>query len=213
MSKLEEVKRQAVRLMAHKGFEAMSLRQLAAALGVRPGSVYTHYRSKGQLLVDVHCDFLEDLLSTWLEQRHQLIDSVQMLQRFVSVYVSFHYARPAESRVVQLDFRSLDSEGRTQVCELIAQYEAELEAILRTGEQRGVFQFADLYGTRLAIFCVLQGVCADELWPEARALDVCLRSVFSLAGLVLPSKTRHHGDLRVDGRVAAALLEARPAGR
>ncbi|MEK1940277.1 MAG: TetR/AcrR family transcriptional regulator [Pseudomonas sp.] len=209
MSKVEEVKRQAIRLMADKGFEAMSLRQLATALGVRSGSVYTHYRSKGQLLVDVHCDYLEDLLSQWMEQRHQLFDSVQMLRRFVSVYVNFHYARPAESRIVQLDFRSLEGEGRTQVCELKAQYEAELEAILQTGEQRGVFQFADLYGTRLAIFCVLQGICADQVWPESRALEVCLSSVTSLAGISLPAKARHHADLRVQGRVAAALMAAR----
>ncbi|WP_153044829.1 MULTISPECIES: TetR/AcrR family transcriptional regulator [Pseudomonas] len=205
MSRVEEVKRQAVRLMADKGFEAMSLRQLAAALGVRSGSVYTHYESKGQLLLDVHCEFLEDLLSIWLEQRPKRLDSVRMLQRFVSVYVSFHYARRAESRIVQLDFRSLDEAGRAQVSELRSQYDAELETILQTGEQRGFFQFEDLRNTCLAMFCVLQGVCAGEALPEARALEVCLSSISRLAGIPAPPQSRLHGELYVTGRVATAL--------
>ncbi|SEE40665.1 TetR/AcrR family transcriptional regulator [Pseudomonas migulae] len=209
MSKVEEVKRQAVRLMAVKGFEAMSLRQLAAALGVRPGSVYSHYESKGQLLLDVHCEFLEDLLSTWLEQRQKHFDSVRMLQRFVSVYVSFHYAKRAESRIVQLDFRSLDEAGRVQVGELRAQYDAELKMILQTGEQQGVFQFADLHDTHLALFCVMQGVCASET-PEARALEVCLSSISRLVGIPPQSRSRLHGELRVTGRIAAAIKAAIP---
>src|SRR6218665_2311033 len=181
MSKVEEVKRQALRLMADKGFEAMSLRQLAAALGARSGSVYTHYQSKTQLLLDVHCDYLEDLLSVWLEQRHQLLDSASLLQRFVTVYVRFHYAHPSESRIVQLDHRSLDEAGRQQVDELNTQYHAELDSLLQRGEQRGVFRFADLRGTRLAILAVLQGVCAAGL-SESLALEVCLDNVHSLVG-------------------------------
>jgi len=210
MSKVEEIKRQAVRLMADKGFEAMSLRQLAAALGVHSGSVYHHYESKGQLLLDVHCEFLENLLSTWLEQRHKRFDSVRMLQRFVSVYVSFHYARRAESRIVQLDFRSLDEAGRAQVSELRTQYDAELKTILQTGEQRGVFQFADLQNTHLAMFCVMQGVCAGETLPEVRALEVCLSSISRLAGIPPQSQSRLHGELRVTGRIAAAIKAAIP---
>jgi len=209
MSKIEQVKHQAVRLMAEKGFEAMSLRRLAAALGVRSGSVYTHYPSKGQLLLDVYCDYLEDLLSTWLEQRNQLIASSLKLQRFVSIYVGFQYARAEESRIVRLDFRSLDDDGQLQVNELKAQYRAELESILCQGRQRGVFHFVDLHATQLAIFSVMQGVCAESSLSESEALDVCLNAVRNLTGVPASSGARTHGELRVRGKVAAALMVSR----
>lgn len=210
MSKIEEVKRQAVCLMAEKGFEAMSLRRLAAALGIRSGSVYTHYSSKAQLLLDVYCDYLDDLHSAWMEQRDQLIDSPQTLQRFVSVYVGFHYARAQESRVVRLDFRSLDDAGQLQVDELKAQYQAELGCILRQGEQRGVFRFANLQVTQLAILAVMQGLCAEQSLSESEALDACCNAVRSLAGIPAASCARSHGELRVSGKVAAALMASRP---
>ncbi len=50
MAKAEEIKSRAIRLMAEKGYGAVSLRQLADAAGLQPGSFYAHYRSKAQLL-------------------------------------------------------------------------------------------------------------------------------------------------------------------
>ncbi len=210
MSKVEEVKRQAVCLMAEKGFEAMSLRRLAAASGMRSGSVYAHYSTKAQLLLDVYCDYLDDLLSVWMERRHQPIGSPQALQGFVSVYVGFHYARAQESRIVRLDFRSLDEVGQLQVNELKAQYQAELGSILRQGELRGVFRFADLQATQLAILAVMQGLCAEPSLSEPEALEACINAVCSLVGMPAASCARSHGELRVSGKVAAALMASRP---
>lgn len=44
----------AARLFAERGYEATSVRDIAAAVGVRPGSIYHHYASKEDLFVSVH---------------------------------------------------------------------------------------------------------------------------------------------------------------
>lgn len=188
MKRIEEVKRHAVRLMAQKGFEAMSLRQLASSLGMSSGAIYSHYESKAQLLMEVYCDYLEGLLSVWAKHRDPLMDRTRMLQRFVSVYVGFHFSRPAESVIVQLDFRSLEPADQHRVEELKGKYQAELEAILQRNSSRGVSQMADRQDTSVTILCVLQGVCSSPALTESRALDICQRSVARLVGV--PSRNK-----------------------
>ena len=43
----------AARLFIDRGFHAVSMRDIASAAGVTKGAVYGHFRSKGQLLVEV----------------------------------------------------------------------------------------------------------------------------------------------------------------
>src|SRR5438046_228301 len=54
-----ELVRQAARLFAEKGFHGTSTGDLAEAMGVQKGSLYTHIRSKGDLLWEVARDGAE----------------------------------------------------------------------------------------------------------------------------------------------------------
>lgn len=195
MSKVEEIKCQAIRLMAEKSFDAMSLRQLAEAVQLHPGSIYTHYQSKVQLLRELCCDYQDDLLAMWLERRKcKPQEADEQLLGFVTVYVGFYYARKAESRVFHLDMRCLPASERAVVDELKVRYESELELILSRGLVDGAFQLTDLRATRLAILALLQGICAagcDAIaLSEAQAFDVCAAAIFRLVG------TRHSPPLR-----------------
>lgn len=196
MKRIDEVKRHAVCLMAQKGFEAMSLRQLAASLGMSSGAIYSHYESKAQLLVEVYCDYLEGLLSAWAQHRNPQMDRTSMLQSFVRIYVDFHFSRPAESVIVQLDFRSLGLADQKKVEELKDNYQAELEAILQRNSSRGVSQIADRRDSSVAILCVLQGVCSNPALTESSALGICLRSVARLVGWRSLNKPQAHDDPR-----------------
>lgn len=53
----------AARLFAERGYEATSVRDIAAAVGVRPGSIYHHYPSKEDLFVSVHEAGFRDLIA------------------------------------------------------------------------------------------------------------------------------------------------------
>ncbi|MCY1283177.1 Bacterial regulatory protein, tetR family [compost metagenome] len=185
MTKVEEIKRQAISLMAEKSFDGVSLRQLAEAVGIQPGSIYAHYQSKHQLLLELFCDYQEDLLSAWMEQG-RCRDPQQALLSFVAVYVQFHLGRASESRIVQLDFRSLDSQGKAVVCSLKAQYEAELEAILSKGISAGVFRLTHAGTARVGILCLLQGICSADCelarGDPSAVFEVCAAATLRLVG-------------------------------
>ena len=53
----------AVELFASKGFNQVGMRELAAFLGMAPGSLYHHYPSKQHLLLDILEEFYEELIA------------------------------------------------------------------------------------------------------------------------------------------------------
>lgn len=59
---LEAIRKAGVRLIFEHGYEAMSLRQLAAEVGIQAGSLYNHISTKQDLLFDLVQDHINDLL-------------------------------------------------------------------------------------------------------------------------------------------------------
>ena len=70
------IRKTAIELIAKHGFEAMTLRQLAAQVGIQPGSVYRYFPSKGKLLAQLQIEHLEFLLERWNEETQSLGRSV-----------------------------------------------------------------------------------------------------------------------------------------
>lgn len=214
MTKIEEIKIQAISLMAEKSFDAMSLRQLAKAVGLQPGSIYAHYQSKVQLLLELCCDYMDDLLTVWMELRKRRAQGVdEQLLSFVAIYVGFYYAREVESRIFHLDVRCLPLREKAAVDELRGCYESELEAILRQGIESGAFQLTDLRVARLGVISLLQGICAAgcgaSALSELQAFDACAAAILRLVGSRCdPSLSsyanRYHAELRAAGAGARA---------
>lgn len=58
-----ESREKVVELFAVKGFNQVGMRELAAFLGMAPGSFYHHYPSKQHLLLDILEEFYEELIA------------------------------------------------------------------------------------------------------------------------------------------------------
>ncbi|MFC3613436.1 TetR/AcrR family transcriptional regulator [Lutimaribacter marinistellae] len=50
----EELLRKAADLIAQKGFEGTSMRDIASAVNMLPGSLYYHFKSKEEMLLEIH---------------------------------------------------------------------------------------------------------------------------------------------------------------
>ena len=59
---MEAIRRAGLRLIFEHGYEAMSLRQLAAEVGIQAGSLYNHISTKQELLFDLVQDHINELL-------------------------------------------------------------------------------------------------------------------------------------------------------
>lgn len=122
--------RTALKLFAEHGFESVSLRQLAAAMGLQPGSLYNHIESKQALLFELIEAHESDLLALLQTKVARQADGRLRLQRFVRAHLQFNSSHDQRHTLTRMEFRSLSLEQRERVEQLRDTRTRQLENIL-----------------------------------------------------------------------------------
>ncbi|HHB80595.1 MAG TPA: TetR/AcrR family transcriptional regulator [Aliiroseovarius sp.] len=147
----------ALRLFARHGYGAVSMRQIAAEVGVQAGALYLYTSDKQSLLFDLMRTHMEELLAAWaLEPKGE--EAPARLAAFARFHIRFHLERPEAVFLAYMELRALSDENFARIEALRQQYEAELADILRAGERAGQFHLADLRLTTMSIIAMLTGV-------------------------------------------------------
>ena len=152
------VRRAAVDLIAEHGFEAMSVRQLAARVGLTAGSLYNHFGSKQDLLIGLLQAVMEDLLAAVDREVLPHRDPVVQLQAFIQLHIQFHVDRKNDVLIATTELRSLAPDNLRKIIKLRNRYEATLSLILKRGRDRRIFKVNDAKVTALALIPMLTGV-------------------------------------------------------
>jgi len=156
---LEAIRKAGVRLIFERGYEAMSLRQLAAEVGIQAGSLYNHISTKQDLLFDLVQEHINDLLRELDLALEGKTDPVEQLRAFVAFHVSYHMTRKREVFIANSELRSLDAKNYDVVVALRGAYEQRLAQILTEGVSDGVFEVGDIQVATFAIIALLTGLC------------------------------------------------------
>ena len=155
----ERVLREAgVRLIARRGFEAMSLRMLAKEVGVQAGSLYNYFDNKQDFLFDLLASIIRDLVDELLEKLAGIEDPRDRLRAFVQEHINFHTLRKEEVFIGNMELRSLSPAHHREIRSMRDDYEKVLEDIIRDGVEAGYFKCADIGTAKLAILAMLTGV-------------------------------------------------------
>lgn len=136
----QHVQQVALEMFVTQGFQAVSLRQLAAAIGLQAGSLYNHIESKQALLFELMEDHELRLNRALHSPRAIDTDSLKALGNFVRGHVGFTLRNPQTSELARLEFRSLEPQQRLAIDSLREQHAGRLQAILKQGTQQGVFK-------------------------------------------------------------------------
>lgn len=155
----EAIRQAGVKLIYKHGYEAMSLRQLAAEVGLQSGSLYKYFENKQNLLFDIVRDHMEDLLGKAEADLDGVSDPLSRLKTFAAFHLRYHMTRMAHVFIANMEIRSLEDEHRAVVVGLRRRYEGLLETILREGAAEGVFQVSEPKVATYAIISMLTGIC------------------------------------------------------
>jgi len=154
----EAIRQAAVELIAARGFEAMTMRELAGKVGVQAGAIYRYFPSKAKLLVELLVEHLDFLLEHWQREQPDTDDPVERLRAFVDFHIRSHTLRRREVFVANMELRSLSAADYRRVVALRTRYEDLLTEILRDGVRRGAFRLPDARVATFAILAMLTGV-------------------------------------------------------
>lgn len=144
-------------LFAQHGYAAVSMRQIAAAVGVQAGALYLYTPDKQGLLFELMRSHLEELLAALAAEPLPEAPAAR-LAAFARFHVRFHLERPAEVFIAYMELRNLTPANFAAVEKLRHAYEVALEAILRAGVAAGVFRVPDTRLATMALIAMLTGV-------------------------------------------------------
>ena len=184
----------AVNLIARYGYEAVSMRQLAAEIGVQAAALYRYFPTKQDLLFTLMLEHMEGLIEAWDKARPETSNPATRLAAFVSNHIGFHVARRHGTHVSNMELRSLSRENLTQILRLRTAYEKELRQILREGSEAGIFSIDDTAMTAMAIIQMITGVIVwyrpDERLSVEEVAKTYLSMTMRLVGAKMPREKR-----------------------
>lgn len=132
------------------------MRQIAAAVGVQVGTLYSYTPDKQSLLMDLLQQHMQAVLQGWRDDPAQ--DPLTRLQLFVHNHIATSLDHQEAVFLSYMELRNLAPENHRIITAQRRQYENALEAILRDGQQAGVMQLADTRMATLALIGMLTGV-------------------------------------------------------
>jgi AcrR family transcriptional regulator len=155
----EAIRRAGLRLIFEHGYEAMSLRQLAAEVGIQVGSLYNHIATKQGLLFELVQDHINELLRQLDLALVGKDEPRDRLRAFVAFHVGYHMTRKREVFIANSELRSLESRNYEAIVALRGAYEQRLSDILSQGVAAGAFEVVDVQVATFAILSLLTGLC------------------------------------------------------
>ncbi|MEM1433047.1 MAG: TetR/AcrR family transcriptional regulator [Pseudomonadota bacterium] len=129
-SRNEALLRASAELFASQGFKATSMRDIAKAVGMLPGSIYYHFNSKDDLLLAIYEAGVEQITTTFQSAIARVEDPWERLQAGMSAHIR---AITEESSYTRVIFKVEPDQVPRYEQELIAlrdRFEARFKALV-----------------------------------------------------------------------------------
>ncbi len=163
------IREAALPLIAERGYEAVSMRDIAGRVGVRPSALYNHFDGKQALLAELMLSHMGRTLEQLALAVPPDDSPARRLATFVRFHVGYHLDEPRDVFVAYMELRSLSPENRAALNAMRDRYERTLRGILEEGAASGVFRIGDPRVHGRALIAMMTGV---TVWfSDAGPLD------------------------------------------
>ncbi|MCS5478122.1 TetR/AcrR family transcriptional regulator [Corynebacterium sp. YIM 101645] len=146
------VRERAAEFFFEKGYDATNLREVAAASGLKIGSLYNHIASKEDLLLQVMGGVIDDLVAEQQVSLQVEGDAVERLRSVVECHIRFHAGRAKEVYIGNTNLRALSEEARREIVAKRTDYSNVIEAAIVAAGESGL---ASVLDSRLHTYSIL----------------------------------------------------------
>ncbi|NLG47836.1 MAG: TetR/AcrR family transcriptional regulator [Gordonia sp.] len=159
----------ACEVFAAKGYGAATTREIAAELGMSPGAVYPHYKTKEALLFAIAIEGHRNVLDVISAARDGAATPTEQLRATTIAFVRWHADRRAIARVIQHELRSLSDDHFALVADVRRATTAVFDDILAAGVAAGAFAPDDAPTATLALTSL--GIDVTRWFPTKQHSD------------------------------------------
>ena len=154
-----------IQLFSERGYSSTSMRDIAQAVGLLPGSLYVHISSKEELLADI----VETGIDKFMRAAKDAIDSAESPAARMRAVIHAHMALIGEDaehvRVALHQWKYLTGTRRAEIMEKRRQYEALFQSLVADGVAEG--DFSPELNSRIAVLTVIGTLNWTSEWFNA----------------------------------------------
>ncbi|MDX1471122.1 MAG: TetR/AcrR family transcriptional regulator [Flavobacteriaceae bacterium] len=164
-----EIIETASKLFKERGYSAVTMRDLAAAMGIKAASLYNHINSKQEILSVIIIDIAEEFTRNLDKIKAAENTSTVKLYQIIRLHVKITSENMAGMASLNNDWMHL--EGKLDYyLELRSSYEGKFRSILLNGIETGEFKDMDV---EVILFSILSTLRSLYLWiPKKENLDI-----------------------------------------
>ncbi|MFP3358394.1 TetR/AcrR family transcriptional regulator [Planococcus sp. SIMBA_143] len=131
---------QSIALFVDKGYSATSIQDIVDALGVTKGSFYYHYKSKDALLMDIHQQYIDELLVRQKLILQEVAPAKDKLAAIVRLLIGDMEKQGPIANVYFRELRHLKEENAKTIRAKRAEFREQIESVLLAGIESGEFR-------------------------------------------------------------------------
>ena len=168
LNRKDEILIVAAKLFKEKGYSAVTMRDLAAAVGIKAASLYNHISSKEEILYEVIMTIAQNFTKGIEEIQSQKVTSTEKLAQVIAQHVNLTANYPYGMASLNNDWMHL-KKGKQEYIALRNKYEQHFREIIKQGKTQGVLKNID---EEVILFSTLGTLRNLYLWiPKKGDLD------------------------------------------
>ncbi|HSK14811.1 MAG TPA: TetR/AcrR family transcriptional regulator [Gaiellaceae bacterium] len=148
-------------LFSEKGYHATTMREVAAAVGIKAGSLYNHYASKEDLLFRIARGVMEELLEGGRDALAVSPQSRDQLAELVRRHVLYHAEHRFRAKIADDQLNALTAARRATVIGVRDAYERLWRDVIEAGRTEHGWVVPDV---PVVTFAVTTMCTAVDVW-------------------------------------------------
>jgi len=164
LSRKEQVIRKAAELFREKGYAASSMRDLAQKLGIEAASLYSHIKSKEEILQNLCFDMAAEFRKSLDEVEKLNVSSGEKLKRGIIGHIQVMAKDLTASAVFMNEHRHLSQPWLRQFLLLRINYINRFKEIIEVGVRNG--EFKSSIDRKLAVMTLFSSLNWMPMWYD-----------------------------------------------
>ncbi len=167
LSRKEQVIRKAAELFKDKGYAAASMRDLAQLLGIEAASLYSHIKSKEEILRSLCFDMAAEFRKSLEEVEKEEVSAIEKLKKGIIGHIQVMAKDLTASAVFMNEHRHLSQPYLRDFLLLRINYINRFKSIIEEGVKNGEFKSG--IDKKLAVMTLFSSLNWMPMWYDPRS--------------------------------------------
>jgi len=168
MSRIDQIFNQSATLFYQKGFQATTMREIAAQLDIKAASLYNHINAKEDLLAGIIMRLAHEFVDHIQDTASENSSPVDQLEAIIQHHIQININKSESLAILNNDWIYLASTDKQTFIQLRTAYEGHLRDIIKAGiEQQDIKNIKP----DIIIFSMLSSLRNLHLWYKKHHID------------------------------------------